>query len=718
MAGNRQSLTKGLERKVLAIIRRYIDELSVAGENGGSLRLSVSQVYQYITTDGSVPRQKKQNLEKMIEKALDTIRDEEAESDSLDSGLSEFEGLNEEGLMEPKESNTMNKRVVNINTAPASPAPRKRKERQPVRDGESVKRRKQNDSREPPKNISLMDIGGIEDVIEDLLQLIAMPLVHPETYLHTGVQPPRGVLLVSSAPHSGIRTSGLFFNRVLRAMLKSATTRSPVPPLVDRSWRCTASDLESLFLDKGVIGVDSNSVPCPARTSFSSQQTICFLGNDIAAYVFLNSLVFETRVAEDTGAQENLVAGVYSRWGEAGGSLYDTSRKRGKRKCSQSLSTRRLCYRIIQVSYLSSCAVGVGGYQRCAPLPEPPITPASGSLSLIQRFLKAYPDRLTEKQLDSLYITLPDFLTALPKIQPSSKREGFATVPDVTWADIGALESLKVEMRMAVVQPIKTPELYESVGITAPAGVLLWGPPGCGKTLLAKAVANESRANFISIQGPELLNKYVGESERAVRQVFSRARASIPCVIFFDELDALAPRRSDSLSESSHRVVNTLLTELDGLNDRKGIYVIGTTNRPNAIDPAILRPGRFDNPFFVDLPNTEERVEILKTLTKKTPLSDVDLGAVAEDNRCKNFSGADLAALVRKAAILALRRSCFTDVAEVEEGKNASGSQVIVTAEDFEKAFTNVRPSVLEDDREQYRELATRFDWGKTIVEK
>ncbi|PWW74049.1 AAA-domain-containing protein, partial [Tuber magnatum] len=340
-----------------------------------------------------------------------------------------------------------------------------------------------------------------------------------------------------------------------------------------------------------------------------------------------------------------------------------------------------------------------------------PVTPASGSLSLIQRFLKAYPDRLTEKQLDSLYITLPDFLTALPKIQPSSKREGFATVPDVTWADIGALESLKVEMRMAVVQPIKTPELYESVGITAPAGVLLWGPPGCGKTLLAKAVANESRANFISIQGPELLNKYVGESERAVRQVFSRARASIPCVIFFDELDALAPRRSDSLSESSHRVVNTLLTELDGLNDRKGIYVIGTTNRPNAIDPAILRPGRFDNPFFVDLPNTEERVEILKTLTKKTPLSDVDLGAVAEDNRCKNFSGADLAALVRKAAILALRRSCFTDVAEVEEGKNASGSQVIVTAEDFEKAFTNVRPSVLEDDREQYRELATRFDW-------
>lgn len=165
----------------------------------------------------------------------------------------------------------------------------------------------------------------------------------------------------------------------------------------------------------------------------------------------------------------------------------------------------------------------------------------------IGHFLIAHPDPLTEAQLAPLCITSEDFDAALKEVQPSSKREGFATVPGVTWADIGALHSIREELHMSIVEPIKRPELFNAVGIEAPCGVLMWGPPGCGKTLLAKAVANESRANFMSVKGPELLNKYVGESERAVRQVFSRARASSPCVIFFDELDALVPRRDDSL---------------------------------------------------------------------------------------------------------------------------------------------------------------------------
>lgn len=164
----------------------------------------------------------------------------------------------------------------------------------------------------------------------------------------------------------------------------------------------------------------------------------------------------------------------------------------------------------------------------------------------ISEFIRSHPDPLTPAQLESLAITRDDFQLALKKVQPSSKREGFATVPDVTWEDIGALNFVRDELRMAVVEPIRHPEFFERVGITAPAGVLLWGPPGCGKTLLAKAVANESHTNFISVKGPELLNKYVGESERGVRQVFARARASAPCVIFFDELDALCGRRDDS----------------------------------------------------------------------------------------------------------------------------------------------------------------------------
>jgi ribosome biogenesis ATPase len=187
---------------------------------------------------------------------------------------------------------------------------------------------------------------------------------------------------------------------------------------------------------------------------------------------------------------------------------------------------------------------------------------------------------LGEEFLSSISITMDDFKAAFTKIQPAAKREGFAVVPDVTWDDIGALGKARQELRMAVVEPLVHPELFKQFGIETPAGVLLWGPPGCGKTLLAKAVANESHSNFISVKGPELLNKYVGESEKAVRQVFERARLSAPCVIFFDELDALCPKRSDDTSGYASRVVNQLLTEMDGLEGRQSVYIIGATNRP------------------------------------------------------------------------------------------------------------------------------------------
>jgi ribosome biogenesis ATPase len=333
--------------------------------------------------------------------------------------------------------------------------------------------------------------------------------------------------------------------------------------------------------------------------------------------------------------------------------------------------------------------------------------------SLIQNFIAAYPSKLTEEQLTPLTITHDDFLVAVPKIQPSSKREGFATVPDVTWDAIGALLPIRQELQMSIVLPIQDPDLFATVGLNKPIGVLLWGPPGCGKTLLAKAVANESHANFISIKGPELLNKYVGESERAVRQVFARARASKPCVIFFDELDALVPRRDEALSESSARVVNTLLTELDGLEDRQGVYVIAATNRPDVIDPAMLRPGRLDKPLLVDLPTEDERFEILKTICRKSPLApDVNLESLARDKRADCFSGADLNALVREATTSALRRAVFDEggmavVREKAQGKN--GMKVWVNMVDFEMAFTKVRPSVTREQRAGYRQLATKF---------
>jgi ribosome biogenesis ATPase len=324
---------------------------------------------------------------------------------------------------------------------------------------------------------------------------------------------------------------------------------------------------------------------------------------------------------------------------------------------------------------------------------EEPPSEISPKVIELRRLIKHARETPLDAELQTIAVSNADFFTALPKIQPSSKREGFATIPDTTWSDIGALGGVREELETAIVDPIRDPDLYARVGISAPTGVLLWGPPGCGKTLLAKAVANESRANFISVKGPELLNKYVGESERAVRQVFVRARSSVPCVIFFDELDALVPRRDDTLSEASSRVVNTLLTELDGLGgSRQGIYVIAATNRPDIIDPAMMRPGRLETLLFVNLPDENERADILQTLVRNLPIEFTDeLKEIARS--CAGFSGADLGSLLRRAGYSAIRR------------------RDIIRLEDFVNAKREIRPSVV--DMKKYEKL--RRDWGSGI---
>eukprot|EP00920_Eleutheroschizon_duboscqi_P011225 GHVT01026294.1.p1 GENE.GHVT01026294.1~~GHVT01026294.1.p1 ORF type:complete len:653 (+),score=121.60 GHVT01026294.1:192-1961(+) len=264
-----------------------------------------------------------------------------------------------------------------------------------------------------------------------------------------------------------------------------------------------------------------------------------------------------------------------------------------------------------------------------------------------------------------------DFITALGRVQPTACREGFAAPPSSSFDDIGALSDLRKEMEERIIRPIKEAALYARLNLQVPAGCLFYGPPGCGKTLLAKAVAKESGANFIAVKGPELLNKYVGESERAVRSVFERASACSPCVIFFDEFDALCPRRggvdgpssassassssSSSSSAVTERVVNQLLTELDGVTERRHVFVIAATNRPDIVDPAMLRPGRVDKLFYVPLPDLRGRTDILRAITTKTPMhQDVDLQEIANAPRAHGLSGADLAGLVREATLCAL----------------------------------------------------------------
>ncbi|CAB1101477.1 unnamed protein product [Ectocarpus sp. CCAP 1310/34] len=319
---------------------------------------------------------------------------------------------------------------------------------------------------------------------------------------------------------------------------------------------------------------------------------------------------------------------------------------------------------------------------------------------------------LSAAQLAPLSVTMEDFLTAVKKVQPSAKREGFATVPGVSWSDVGALASVREELSLSILEPIAYPERFEKLGLTIPAGVLLYGPPGCGKTLLAKAIANESGANFISVKGPELLDKYVGESEKSVRQVFQRARASSPCIIFFDELDALCPKRGGGGEGGgvTERVVNQLLTEMDGLEARKNVFVVAATNRPELIDQAMLRPGRLDRLLYVPLPSASDRVSILKALSATVSLGpDVDLHAIGHSPKAEGFSGADLAALLREAGLDVLRQLKSRELIVGKGAYTEKGAGTVVMATNFNNAFLRTQPSVSAADRAFYVSMKDRL---------
>ncbi|WP_457751717.1 CDC48 family AAA ATPase [Thermococcus sp.] len=317
-------------------------------------------------------------------------------------------------------------------------------------------------------------------------------------------------------------------------------------------------------------------------------------------------------------------------------------------------------------------------------------------------------EHIPKEVLEELRVTRKDFYEALKMVEPSALREVLLEVPNVHWEDIGGLEDVKQELREAVEWPLKYPEAFMGLGITPPKGILLYGPPGTGKTLLAKAVANESEANFIAIKGPEVLSKWVGESEKNIREIFRKARQAAPTVVFIDEIDAIAPRRGTDVNRVTDRLINQLLTEMDGIQENSGVVVIAATNRPDIIDPALLRPGRFDRLILVPAPDEKARLEIFKVHTRKVPLAeDVSLEELAK--RTEGYTGADIEAVVREAAMLAMRRALEEGIIRPGMKADEIRGKVKVMMKDFEEALEKIGPSVGEETMRYYKQMQEQF---------
>ncbi|ETN14262.1 hypothetical protein PPTG_07896 [Phytophthora nicotianae INRA-310] len=598
------------------------------------------------------------------------------------------------------------------------------------------------------------DVGGIQTILQEVRELIEYPLTHPEVYAHLGVEPPRGVLLhgppgtgKSMLAHAIAGECGATFLKIsapevvsgmsgeseqkLRELFDEAISRAPSIIFIDEIDAITPkretsargmekrivaqllTSTDSLSLEntggKPVILIGATNRPdaldSALRRAGRFDREICLgIPDEEAREKILRVLARKMTLEGDF----DFPALARRTPGYVGADLVSLTKEAAvgavNRIFTNINAVKALTAEVDATSVSADTETSDAGTSDDAmevDATQKTVDDAEEASSAADD-LRAQVKPFTEAQLAPLSITMADFEAAIPKVQPSSKREGFATIPDVTWDDIGALNEVRDELSLAVLQPIAHPERFAALGLSMPAGVLLYGPPGCGKTLLAKAIAHESGANFISIKGPELLDKYVGESERSVRQVFQRARASSPCVVFFDELDALAPRRSGGAGGDaggngvSERVVNQLLTEMDGLDGRRNVFVIAATNRPDIIDPAMLRPGRLDKLLYVPLPQASERHQILKTISSKCALApSVQLEAIAADPRCEGFSGADLSALVREAGITALRE---TDFSKLEAGISALG----IEHHHFISAFDRVFPSVSRADQRMF----------------
>ncbi len=557
-------------------------------------------------------------------------------------------------------------------------------------------------AKETPKGIQRVtyeDIGGLRDEIQKVREIIELPLRHPELFVRLGVEAPKGVLL-----HGPPGTGKTLLAKAVANESNANFYTIGGPEIVSKFYGESEERLREIFKQAeenapSIIMIDEIDSIAPKREEVTGEvekrvvAQLLSLMDGMKARGKVVVIGITNRINAIDPALRR--PGRFDREIEIG-----VPGKSARLEILQIHTRGMPLEKAVNLEILASRTHGFVGADLGALCKEAAIRALRRILPEIDLEAESIP----AKVLTKLIVEMRDFEEALRDIQPSALREVLVEVPNVKWSDIGGLENVKKQLEEAVEWPLKYSDVFEKSGATPPKGILLYGPPGTGKTLLAKAVANESEANFISIKGPELLSKWVGESESGVREVFRKARQSAPTVVFFDEIDAIAPVRGSGYGDTNvtERVVSQLLTELDGLEELQRVVVLAATNRPDIVDPALLRAGRFDRILQVPAPDKKARLEVLKIHTSKNPLaSDVDLEKVAE--KTEGYTGADLAGLASTAVMIALEEHVEKYKTVDEVRKHAS--ELKVTSKHFEKALEKRKPSNQEE-KKLYGKLA------------
>ena len=536
--------------------------------------------------------------------------------------------------------------------------------------------------------VTYEDIGGLGPEIKKVREMIELPMKHPELFDRLGVEAPKGVLLYGPPG-----TGKTLLARALASETNAHFETLSGPEIMSKYYGESEEKLRQLFKTAeeqapSIVLIDEIDSIAPKREEVTGE-----VERRVVAQLLALMDGMESR-------GKVVVIGATNR----PDALDPALRRPGRfdREIEIGVPNRQSRFEVLQIhtrgmplakdvslDKLADITHGYVGADLAALAREAGMSAIRRVLPQIDLEVEAIPAEI----LNKIEVTMQDFLDAYKDLEPSAMREVMIESPNVHWSDIGGLETVKQELKESVEWPLTYARLFQHMGATPPKGVLLYGPPGTGKTMLAKAVATESQANFISIKGPEFLSKWVGESEKAVRETFRRARQASPSVVFLDEIDSIAPTRAGGTSDShvTERVISQILTELDGLEPLNNVIVIAATNRPDIIDPALLRPGRFDRLIEIGLPDEQSRLQILKVHASNKPLAeDINLEDLAK--RTDKYSGADLASLVNEATMLAIRECVLEGKANEEEAVCNYKTQ----KKHFDEAMKNVGPTASE----------------------